>query len=351
MKAVGVIERGLPISDERALRDLVLPDPGPPQGRDLLVRVHAVSVNPRDVKSRVAFPASPEKPLVLGYDASGVVEAAGPDATLFRPGDAVFYAGVLNRPGSNAELQLVDERIAGRKPASLSHAAAASLPLTALTASEMLFDRLGIERCDKASGDASRRGASEGTGGMLLIIGGAGGVPSIAIQLARALTRLTIIATASRPESARWVGELGAHHVVDHSRPLPPQLAALGLGPPHYVFCTHTDAKRWAEVAELIAPQGRFGLIDDPEPLDLKLVKFKSVSIHWEAMFTRPICETPDMIRQHEILNEVAALVDAGTLRATQAEHYGTITAANLRRAHAAIESGGAIGKIVLEGF
>jgi zinc-binding alcohol dehydrogenase family protein len=338
MKVVAVTERGLAITDERALRDLELPDPGPPQARDLLVRVHAVSVNPRDVKSRAAFPASPEKPLVLGYDASGVVVAAGPEATLFKPGDAVFYAGVLNRPGSNAELQLVDERIVGRKPAALDHASAASLPLTSLTASEMLFDRLGIARGGEA-------------GEVLLVIGGAGGVPSIAIQLARALTGLTVVATASRPESAQWVKDRGAHQVVNHAQPLPPQVAALGLPPPRYVFCTHTDAARWAEVAELIAPQGRFGLIDDPEPLDLRLVKFKSVSIHWEAMFTRPMANTFDMVRQHEILDEVAALVDAGRVRATFTEHYGAITAANLRRAHAAIESGRTMGKIVLEGF
>ncbi|MBV8576440.1 MAG: alcohol dehydrogenase catalytic domain-containing protein, partial [Acetobacteraceae bacterium] len=200
MKGVGYFERGLPISDENALLDLELPDPGPPAGRDLLVRVHAVSVNPRDSKSRKTFEASPDKPVILGYDASGVVEAVGPEVALFRPGDEVFYAGVLNRPGSNAELQLVDERIVGRKPASLDHAAAASLPLTALTAYEMLFDRLGIPRGDRA-----------GEADAALILGGAGGVPSIAIQLARNLTALAVVATASRPESERWVRELGAH--------------------------------------------------------------------------------------------------------------------------------------------
>jgi zinc-binding alcohol dehydrogenase family protein len=335
MKAVGYTERGLPIADPRALQDLVLPDPPAPQGRDLLVRVHAVSVNPRDAKSRAAFKASPEKPMVLGYDASGVVAAVGPDCTLFRPGDAVFYAGVLDRQGSNAELHLVDERITGRKPASLDHAAAASLPLTALTAYEMLFDRLAVPR---------------GGAGVLLVIGGAGGVPSIAIQLARALTGLTVIATASRPESARWVRDLGAHHVVDHSQPLAAQVAALGIAP-EYVFSTHTDTAVWAELAKLIAPQGRIGLIDDPEPLDLRLVKFKSVSIHWEAMFTRPMCNTPDMVRQHEILDDVAALLDAGRIRATAAENYGAINAANLRRAHATIEAGRVVGKIVLAGF
>jgi NADPH2:quinone reductase len=338
MKAVGYTERGLPIEHPQALLDLVLPDPGPPLGRDLLVRVHAVSVNPRDAKSRAVFEASPAKPMVLGYDASGVVEAVGPECSLFRPGDAVWYAGVLDRPGSNAELQLVDERIVGQKPRSLGHAEAAALPLTTLTAWEMLFDRLAIPQ-DRAPGES------------LLILGGAGGVPSIAIQLARALTGLTIIATASRPESADWVRARGAHHVIDHSQPLAAQVKALGIGAPRYVFSTHTDAGAWAEIAKLIAPQGRFGLIDDPEPFDLRLVKFKSVSIHWEAMFTRPMFRTADMQRQHVILSECAALLDCGVLTAPPPTHYGAITAANLRRAHATIEAGRVVGKIVLAGF
>lgn len=339
MRAVGFTRKALPIEDERALQDLDLPDPPAPQGHDLLVRVQAVSVNPRDMKSRMTMEASPERPVVLGYDASGVVEAVGPDCRLFRPGDAVIYAGVLDRQGSNAELQLVDERIVGRKPASLDHAAAASLPLTALTAWEMLFDRLRIPHGEDPAGNA------------LLVIGGAGGVPSIAIQLARVLTRVTVVATASRPESAAWVRQCGAHHVVDHSRPLPPQVKALETGPMRWIFSTHTDAARWAEMATMLAPQGGIGLIDDPEPLDLKLLKFKSASVHWEAMFTRPMFRTRDMVRQHEILDEVAALVDAGRLRPTGTQNFGTINAANLRRAHAAVEAGWVIGKIVLSGF
>lgn len=340
MRAVGYFECGLPITDENALRDLELPDLPAPAGRDLLVRVHAVSVNPRDAKSRAVFKATPERPMVLGYDASGVVDAVGPEATLFRPGDEVFYAGVLNRPGSNAELQLVDERIVGRKPASLDHAAAASLPLTALTAYEMLFDRLDIPQGQAGAGDA------------VLILGGAGGVPSIAIQLARALTALTVVATASRPESERWVRELGAHHVINHAKPLKAEVEALGLAEPlRYVFSTHTDAKIWADIAVFIAPQGRFGLIDDPEPLDLRLMKLKSVSVHWEAMFTRPMFGTADMIRQYEILTEVAALVDRGAVRPTATQSLGVINAANLRQAHAAIEAGSVIGKLVLAGF
>jgi zinc-binding alcohol dehydrogenase family protein len=251
----------------------------------------------------------------------------------------VFYAGVLNRQGSNAELQLVDERIVGPKPFTLDHAAAASLPLTALTASEMLFDRLEMAR-------------GGGRDGALLIIGGAGGVPSIAIQLARRLTHATVVATASRPESAAWVRELGAQHVVDHSRPLAEQVAATpGLPPVRWIFSTHTDTASWAEMAKIIAPQGRVGLIDDPDPLDLRLMKFKSVSIHWESMFTRPMFGTADMARQHEMLCEVAALVDAGALRATSTQNFGVINAENLRRAHAAIEAGRVVGKIVLAGF
>lgn len=337
MKAVG-FTANLPVDDPEALLDLDLPEPGLPTGRDLLVRVRAVSVNPRDAKSRLGMPASPAKPVVAGYDASGVVEAAGPEATLFRPGDEVFYAGTLDRPGSNAEWQRVDERIVGRKPASLDHRAAASLPLTALTAWEMLFDRLEIPQ-------------GGGEGEALLMLGGAGGVPSVAIQLARRLTRLTVIGTASRPESAAWVRDLGAHHVVDHSQPLAAQASGLKVGPVRYVFSTHTDARAWNEIAKLIAPQGRFGLIDDPEPLDLRLVKFKSVSIHWEAMFTRPMFRTADMVRQHEILNEVSAMVDAGSLRATAAQDFGPMNAANLRRAHATVEAGGTVGKIVLGGL
>jgi NADPH:quinone reductase len=338
MKAVGYRQHGLPISDFRALEDLELPEPARPPGRDLLVRVQAVSVNPRDVKSRTSLAASADKPVVLGYDASGVVEAVGPDVQLFHPGEAVFYAGVLDRPGSNAELQLVDERIVGRKPETIDHPAAASLPLTTLTAWEMLFDRLEI---------------SSGSGGeALLVIGGAGGVPSIAIQLIRQLTGAVVVATASRPESEAWVRDLGAQHVVNHPKPLAAQIAAIaGLPPVRWIFSTHTDTGSWAEMAKIIAPQGRIGLIDDPEPLDLRLLKFKSVSVHWEAMFTRPMFGTGDMIRQHEILNEAASLVDAGKLRMTAAQSYGTINADNLRRAHALIEAGRVVGKIVLVGF
>lgn len=339
MQAVGYWKTGVPIADPAALEDLEVPAPPAPQGRDLLVRVHGIAVNPRDIKSRMSLAPEGDGPRILGYDAAGVVEAAGPEATLFRPGDAVFYAGVLDRPGSNAELQLVDERIVGRKPESLDPAAAAALPLTSLTAWEMLFDRLALPE-------------GGGAGEALLVIGGAGGVPSMALQLARALSRVEVVGTASRPESAEWVREMGAAHVVDHSQPLAAQVAALeGLAPVTRLFSTHTDAASWAQMAEIVAPQGRVGLIDDPEPLDLRLFKFKSVSIHWEAMFTRPMFATADMDRQHQILTRVAELVDDGRLRAPVGQHFGTICAENLRRAHAALEGGHVTGKIVLSGY
>lgn len=339
MKAVGYWKKGVVISDPHSLEDIELPEPEMPTGRDLLVRVRAVAVNPRDIKSRMSIEPSGGKPVVLGYDASGVVEAVGERVELFRPGDEVFYAGVLDRQGANAELQRVDERIVGRKPSTIDHAAAASLPLTSLTAWEMLFDRLQLP-------------IDGGLGETLLVIGGAGGVPSMTLQFARQLSDVAVVATASRPESQSWVRSLGAHHVVDHSRPLADQIAAIGgLAPISRIFSTHTNTASWAEMAKIIAPQGRIGLIDDPDPLDLRLMKFKSVSIHWEAMFTRPMFATTDMQRQHEILNTVADLIDAGKLRATAVTNYGSINAENLRRAHAALEEGHVIGKITLSGF
>jgi zinc-binding alcohol dehydrogenase family protein len=336
MRAIGY-RKPLPIDDPAALVDIDLPRPEP-AGRDLLVEIRAVSVNPVDTKVRKR--AAPEAGgwRVLGYDAAGVVAAAGPEATLFRPGDAVYYAGTIDRPGTNAEFHLVDERIVGRKPATLDWAQAAALPLTAITAWEMLFDRLEIRR------------PVPGAALAILIVGGAGGVGSMAVQLAR-LTDLAVIATASRPESAEWARGLGAHHVLDHSRPLAEQVAGLGVGAPGLVFSTtHTD-QHLAEIAELIAPQGRFGFIDDLTNVDLLPFKGKSVSIRLESMFTRPVHGTADMAAQHELLDEVARLVDAGTLRTTLAERLTPISAANLRRAHALIENGWSHGKLVLEGF
>jgi NADPH:quinone reductase len=334
MRAVGYQE-SLPIDAEAALVDIDLPKPVP-TGRDLLVQVHAVSVNPVDTKIRKRAKPEPGNWTVLGFDAAGVVTATGPEATLFKPGDAVFYAGDMTRSGTNAELHLVDERIVGHKPKSLDWAQAAALPLTAITAWEALFDRIDLRK--PVPGGSS-----------ILIIGGAGGVSSIAIQLARQLTGLTVIATASRPETRSWVQELGAHHVIDHAKPLAEQFA--GLGAPGFVFSTTNTDKHVTEIAKLIAPQGRFGLIDDPASLDIVPFKRKSVSVHWELMFTRPIFQTADMDAQGVLLNEVARLVDAGTVRTTLGENFGPINAANLRRAHALIESGRARGKVVLEDF
>ena len=335
MKAVAYLQAGLPIDDPAALVDVDLPQPVPGP-RDLLVKVHAVSVNPVDTKVR--HRAQVTEPRVLGWDAVGTVEAVGEAVTLFKPGEVVYYAGSINRPGSNAEYQLVDERIVARKPASLDDAQAAALPLTAITAWELLFDRLRIPE-------------GQGEGQVLLITGAAGGVGSILVQLARKLTALTVVGTASRPETQAWVRELGAHHVIDHSQPLGPQLQALGIDQiQHVASLTHTGSY-YDQFIELLAPQGQLALIDDLPSLDAMPLKPKSLSLHWESMFTRSVFQTPDMQAQHDLLTRVAALIDAGTLRTTFGEHYGTLNAANLRRAHALIESGKAKGKLVLEGF
>ena len=337
MRAVAYT-RSLPVAEPEALLDVTLPDPGPPAGRDLLVEVRAVSVNPVDAKVRMRSDPG-GAPKVLGYDAAGVVRAAGPEARLFRPGDAVFYAGEITRPGTNAELHLVDERIVGPKPARLSFAEAAAVPLTAITAWEALFDRLRIPR------DTTPREAA------VLIIGGAGGVGSIAVQLARRLTGLRVVATAGRPETMDWVRGMGAHAVLDHRGGLPAQARALGVPVTHIFATTHTEA-HWAAICEIVAPQGAVCLIDDPAvPPDVRMLKGKSAALHWEFMFARAMHRTADMEEQHRLLAEVSRMLDAGTLRTTLAETFGTIGAANLRRAHAAIEGGAARGKIVLEGF
>ena len=337
MKAVGY-RHSLPIQDASSLMDVEVPRPLP-SGRDLLVRVLAISVNPVDAKMRLR--SAPQNGLhrVLGWDASGIVEDVGREATLFNRGDAVFYAGAIDRQGTNAEFHLVDERLVGPKPRSLSHAEAAAVPLTAITAWETLFDRLDVRRPVPGAGNA------------ILIIGGAGGVGSMAIQLARQLTDLVVIATASRDETSAWVKGLGAHHVVDHRRPLAAQVSALGIGAPAFVLSTTQTDKHFDEIVELIAPQGRFALIDDPDLIDARKLKRKSVSLHWELMFTRSIFKTADMAKQHELLASVSALLDEGRVKTTLAENFGKINAANLKRAHALLETGTAKGKIVLEGF
>ena len=339
MKAVAY-QKPLPIDDAQSLVDVDLPEPVPGE-RDLLVHVKAVSVNPVDVKMRAGSQPPAGQWRILGWDAVGTVRAVGRNVTTFRPGDRVWYAGAIDRPGTNAEYHLVDERIAAIAPASLGDAQAAALPLTAITAWEMLFDRLGVARGEGAQ-NAS-----------LLVIGAAGGVGSIMVQLARRLTGLTVIGTASRPETAEWVRALGAHHIVDHAKPLADEFRRAGLAAPQYVVSlTHTGG-HFADCAALIAPQGKFGLIDDPAPgsIEIGALKRKSVSLHWELMFTRSLFGTADMAEQHKLLAEVARLTDAGELRTTLGEHFGRINAANLKRAHALLESGKARGKIVLEGF
>lgn len=335
MKAVVYTQPGLPIQDARSLYDAELPEPKI-GARDLLVEVRAIAVNPVDTKIRAS--RGGEQPQVLGWDAVGVVRETGPQVTLFRPGDEVFYAGAIDRPGSYSQLHVVDERIVGHKPKSLDNASAAALPLTSITAWELLFDRLGVEE-------------NGGKGQSLLVVGAAGGVGSILVQLARKLTQLTVIGTASRPETQAWVKELGAHHVIDHSESIPLQLEELKLNPVDYVISlTHTETYL-PQLVEVLRPQGKLALIDDPAQLDVMPLKRKSLSLHWELMFTRSLYKTEDMIKQHQLLERVSQLVDEGMLKTTLGEHFGDICADNLKRAHALIESGKARGKIVLEGF
>lgn len=335
MKAVAYQKAG-PITSPESLVDIELDTPAV-KGHDLLVRVQAVSVNPVDTKIRKNISAESGWK-VLGWDAVGVVEATGDKVTQFKVGDVVWYAGALNRQGSNSELQLVDERIVGHKPKILEATEAAALPLTAITAWEMLFDRLQVPKTAPANTT-------------ILVIGGAGGVGSITIQLLKQLTNLTIIATASRPETKEWVEQLGANYVLDHREPLAPQIKQLGLNAPSYVFSTTQTDQHLADIVELIAPQGHFGLIDDPDQLDIKPFKSKSVSVHWEFMFTRSMFQTEDMEKQSELLNEISKLVDEGKIKTTVTQILSPINAENLKRVHQQIESGTTKGKIVLQGF
>jgi zinc-binding alcohol dehydrogenase family protein len=337
MKAIVYTHPGLPINDPHSLFDSDLPTPTP-GARDLLVAVKAISVNPVDTKVRARGKDAETEPKVLGWDVAGVVTSVGPEVTLFKPGDEVFYAGTITRPGCYSEFHLVDERIAGHKPTSLGFAEAAALPLTSVTAWELLFDRLGIVE-------------NGGENQSLLIVGAGGGVGSILTQLARRLTRLKVIGTASRPETRQWVTDLGAHHVIDHRQNLPQQLKSLAINQvTHVASLTHTDSY-YSQLIEALAPQGRLALIDDPDTLDAKPLKTKCLSLHWEFMFTRSMFETADMINQHIILERVSSLIDQGVLKTTLGQHFGVINAENLRRAHALIESGQARGKVVLEGF
>lgn len=336
MKAVAYQKAG-PITSPEALVDIELDTPIA-QGHDLLVRVQAISVNPVDTKIRSNVSVENNQWKTLGWDAVGIVEAIGDQVSQFKVGDEVWYSGALNRQGSNSELQLVDERIVGHKPKTLEAREAAALPLTAITAWEMLFDRLQAPKI-----------APENTS--ILVIGGAGGVGSITIQLLKQLTNLTIITTASRAETKEWVKQLGADYVLDHSQPLAAQIKQLGLNAPLYVFSTTQTDRHLSDIVELIAPQGHFGLIDDPAQLDIKPFKSKSVSVHWEFMFTRSMFQTGDMEKQSELLNEVSKLVDAGKIKTTVSQVLSPINAQNLKLVHQQIESGRTKGKIVLHGF
>lgn len=335
MRAVGY-KRALPIDDPESLLDVALPDPEP-QPHDLLVDVKAVAVNPVDYKVRQSTNPPAGEIRVLGWDAAGIVRSVGRDVTLFRAGDRVWYAGSIARPGTNAERHVVDERIVGKLPSTLSFAQGAALPLTSLTAWELLFDRLQVLQNPSSVGD------------QLLVIGATGGVGSILLQLARKLTKLTIIGTAD-PKSEARVRAHGAHHVISYCN-LSTELRRIGIPSVAYVASlTHTDAHLQA-ISEVILPQGRLAIIDDPVGLDTMVLKPKCVSVHWEFMFTRSLFQTPDMLEQHKILNRISELVEQDAVQSTLAENFGTINAANLRRAHALIESGHAPGKIVLEGF
>ncbi len=337
MKAIGYIQ-SLPPSDPNSLFDFELPKPAPGP-RDLLVSVRAVSINPVDTKVRMRQQGTQAQPKILGFDCAGVIDSVGPEVTFFKPGDEVFYAGSILRPGTNSEFHLVDERLVGHKPRSLSFAEAAALPLTSITAWELLFDRLRIPL-----GKPQQAGS-------LLIIGASGGVGSILVQLARRLTGVTVIGSASRFESQQWVLKAGAHHVVNHSKKLSDEVRKLGIQYLEYIISlTHTD-QHFDEIVELIAPQGAFALIDDPDLIDVRKFKLKSASLHWESMFTRSSFQTSDLIEQHRTLEQISTLVDEGLIRTTLGATSGRINAANLRHAHAAIESHASIGKIVLEGF
>ena len=338
MKAIGLY-RYLPISDPESLVDVEADKPNP-IGRDLLVQVRAISVNPVDTKVRAPKDQVEDTPKILGWDAAGVVEQVGPECSLFKPGDEVYYAGSITRPGSNSEFQLVDERIVGHKPASLDFAQAAALPLTTLTAWEGLYDRLQVSHTSEHN-----RGKS------ILIVGGAGGVGSIATQLAH-LAGLTVISTASRPETIQWTREHGSRYTINHHQPWSDQLKTLGFPTVDYIFCLNSTDRHWENMVETIVPQGKIcSIVETHGPLDLSALQSKSATFVWEFMFTRSMYQTPDMIEQHHILDQVAKLIENGQVKTTMTQKLTPINAANLREAHAKVEQGSMIGKIVLENF
>jgi len=338
MRAVG-LTKYLPIDDPQSLIDVVVKKPVP-EGKDLLVSVKAISVNPVDTKVRSPKNREEPEPRVLGWDVAGVVVAVGPECQLFKPGDEVYYAGSITRPGGNSEFHLVDERIVGAKPVSLDFSQAAALPLTSITAWEGLFERLGIPLHP-----------ADNQGKTILVIGAAGGVGSIATQLAK-YAGLTVIGTASRAESVEWTKKLGTDYVVNHFEEFGPQLQELGIQHVDYIFCLNSTEKHWRSMADVIAPQGKIcSIVETNELLDLNLFKNKSVTFVWELMFTRSMFQTDDMIQQHHLLHEVARLVDEGVLQTTTTEKLTPINAENLRKAHAMLESGHTVGKVVLEHF
>jgi len=338
MKAVGSIEY-LPITDPNSLRDLEVNRPIA-KGRDLLVAVQAISVNPVDTKVRSSKSGTETEPRVLGWDAAGVVVETGDRVTKFKPGDEVYYAGDITRPGSNSEFQLVDERIVGHKPQSLKFAEAAALPLTSITAWEALFDRLEI---DNQGADAGKS---------ILIINGAGGVGSIAIQLAKKLAQLEVIATASRTETVAWCQQLGADYVVNHRHDLAEEIKQIGKETVDYVLCLNDTDGHWQAITQAIKPQGKIcSIVENKNPLAMDVLKRKSASLIWEFMFTRSMYQTEDMAQQGKLLDEISQLVDRGTLISTCKDIVTPINAANLRDVHQRIETGKAIGKIVLSGW
>ncbi len=338
MKAVGLYKY-LPIDLPDSLVDVEIDKPTP-QSRELLVKVNAIAVNPVDTKMRSPQDKVEDTPRILGWDAAGVVESVGPDAELFKAGDEVFYAGSFTKPGCNSEFHIVNEQIVGTKPKSVDFAQAAALPLTSITAWEAMFDRLGI---DASGADAGKN---------LLIIGGAGGVGSIATQFAKQIAKLTVTVTASRPESKVWVKELGVDHIINHYLDIPEQVNKLSIKGYEYILCFNETDKHWQSMATVVAPQGKIcSIVETAGDVDLGALKSKSATFSWEFMFTRSMYETDDMIEQHNLLNRVAGLVDAGTIKTTFNKVLEPINAANLKAAHAEIEGRHAIGKIVLQGW
>lgn len=342
MKAIGYI-KNLPITDDASLTDIELEQPVA-TGQDLLVKVKAIAVNPVDYKIRQNVPSDNDQYKVIGWDAVGEVVATGEAVSQFKPGDQVYYAGDLNRQGCNAEYQLVDQRLVGHKPKSLSDADAAALPLTTITAWEMLFEHLAIEKVAVGSGEKSND--------VILVIGAAGGVGSILVQLAKTLTGATVIGTASRESSSSWIKELGADYVVDHTKPLAPQIEALNIGQVSHVASLNSTDSYFDTYVELLKPFGKIAMIDDPAtPLDIMKMKPKSLSLHIEFMYARSMFQADDMVEQSRLLSTVADLVDQGYIKTTVGKHLGLINAANLKAAHESLEAGRSIGKIVLEGF